>query len=364
MNIITWIYVFALYILCSRGVYFKTHKYIHAFVFSVILYLTFDFVDYNKESFEEDKIEINNQGVEDLVNNLQKEINDNILNVDINKEIYYSPQQDTTGIVEICKEKIRDIQKYKDNIENMTKEVEKDIALKAVVDQMKTLITKLNEKEMDLIQEINELNNEIIGKNSIITRKDNLIYNLNNTINDLSGNVFTLQSNLKQKEEKIENDKETIELQKGKISNLNLNISNLKDEITNKTNNLNDVLTPTFNNKTDELDDYISAIGKQDDEITNINTTIENQEKTLVPLISEANDLSGNIVNAQPTYSSLNAQWKSLEPTFINAQNTNNTLKTSVSNAKGNISNATSKISSLNNLNNQITNKLNNQTCG
>ena len=27
MNIITWIYVFALYILCSRGVYFKTHQY-------------------------------------------------------------------------------------------------------------------------------------------------------------------------------------------------------------------------------------------------------------------------------------------------------------------------------------------------
>ena len=74
-----------------------------------------------------------------------------------------------------CKEKVKDIQKYKDNIENMSKEVEKDLALKAVVDQMKTLITKLNDKELELIQEINKLNNKIIGKNSIIERKDNMI---------------------------------------------------------------------------------------------------------------------------------------------------------------------------------------------
>ena len=299
MNLITWIYIFILYVLCSRNVIFTKHNYIHALVFSILLYLTFDFVNYYKEFFEEEKIEINNQGVEDLVNNLQKEINENVLNVDINKQIYYSPQQDTTGIVEVCKEKVKDIQKYKDNIENMSKEVEKDLALKAVVDQMKTLITKLNDKELELIQEINELNNKIIGKNSIITRKDNLIYNLNNTINDLSGNIFTLQSNLKQKEEKIENDKETIELQKGKISNLNLNIGNLKDQITNKTNNINKVLTPTFNNKTDELNDYISAIGKQNDEIIKYNATIKQQENLLTSLSGQANDLSGNIVNVK-----------------------------------------------------------------
>ena len=361
MNLITWIYVFILYVLCSRNVIFTKHNYIHAFVFSILLYLTFDFVNYYKEFFEEEKIEINNQGVEDLVNNLQKEINENILNVDINKEIYYSPQQDTTGIVEVCKEKVKDIQKYKDNIENMTKEVEKDIALKAVVDQMKTLITKLNDKELELIQEINELNNKIIGKNSIITRKDNLIYNLNNTINDLSGNIFTLQSNLKQKEEKIENEKETIELQKGKISNLNLNIDNLKDEITNKTNNYYYVNSPTFKNKTDELNDYISAIGKQDDEITKIKATIEQQENELTSLSGQANDLSGNIVKNTPIKYRLDVLWQNLNPLYNDAKNTNDNLKPIYNDAKDKVTNETNKISGFPNL---IVNKLNNQTCG
>jgi len=364
MNIITWIYVFALYILCSRGVYFKTHQYIHAFVFSVILYLTFDFVDYNKESFEEDKIEINNQGIDDLVNNLQTEINDNILNVDINKEIHYSPEQDNTGIVELCKEKVKDIQKYKETIENLTQELDKDIALKKVVDQMESLITKLNAKEMELIQKINQINNVIVGKNSIISRKDNMIYTLNNTVNDLSGNIFTLNANLKQKDQKIENDKETIELQKGKISNLNLNIDNLTTEITNKTTNLNTVLTPNFNNKTEQLNNYISTIGKQNTEIYQIEANIEKQKNILAPLSAKVNDLSGNIVNAQPTYSSLNAQWKSIEPTYTNTQNTNNTLKTSVSSVQGDINNTTSLINGLNNLDNQIVNNLNTQTCG
>ena len=92
MNILTWSYVFLLYILFSRGILFKSYNYLHALVFSIILYLTFDIVNHTREYLIDDKVEVDRTGVEDLVGNLEQQINDGILKVDINKEIHWLPQ--------------------------------------------------------------------------------------------------------------------------------------------------------------------------------------------------------------------------------------------------------------------------------
>lgn len=90
MKIITYIYVFALYILFSPG-FFVTSKMnlftyiVHGFCFTIFLYVTFDLVNSNKELFEQATLSIN--GIDHLVNLIDSHKQQNETNIDIQNKI-------------------------------------------------------------------------------------------------------------------------------------------------------------------------------------------------------------------------------------------------------------------------------------
>ena len=231
MNILTLTYIFILYILFISCLLYKqsgTYKITYALLFTIILYLTIDVVNQTKENYTENKIEINRAGVKDLVNNLEQQIDENILNVTVNKNVNYSSEQDNNGIIKICEEKIKNIDKYKQQIADLTSKIEKDAHLEDEVEKLRSMITKLNNKQMELYAEIDKLSNTLLNKDTIINDKDNMLYKLNNTITDLSGTIFTLDNYLDTKKTQIQNSNNEIDIQKDRISNLKIEINNNK----------------------------------------------------------------------------------------------------------------------------------------
>ena len=294
MNILTGIYVFLLYILCSPGLLFKSYNYLHAFVMSIILYLTFDIVNQTRENLIDNKVEINRQGVKDLVGNLEQEIHDGILNIDVNREINYSPAEDNTGIAAICKKKVQDIQKYKEQIEKLKSEIVVDDEMENEIKTLRNLITKLNAQEINLFKQINSLDNTILSKETIISKKDDMIYSLNNTVSDLSGTRFTLNANLNEQNNKLQNKKETIQLKTETISNLDLEVNNKDQVIQNKTNQLAN-FTDRLTNFKNKVGNEIQLSGGGDDNLELANGTINEKNNKIQQLNNEINNLKTTI---------------------------------------------------------------------
>lgn len=90
MKIITYIYVFALYVLCSPGFFIKTKMNLinfslHGLLFSIILYFTIGIVNDPKEGF--DQATISMKGVDHLVNLIDSHKQQKQTNIDIQNEI-------------------------------------------------------------------------------------------------------------------------------------------------------------------------------------------------------------------------------------------------------------------------------------
>ena len=300
MNILTWSYVFLLYILCSRGLLFKSYNYLHAFVFSIILYATFDIVNYTREYLIDDKVEVDRKNIEDLVGDLDQHIHNGILNVDVDKELHYSPAEDSTGIAAICRQKVQDIQKYKDEIEKLKSKIVVDESMEKVVKSLQTLIQKLNNQEIQLYKKINSLDNIILSKGTILSDKDNLIYSLNNTISDLSGTQFTLNANLNEKKNEIQNNIETKNLQTVKIGNLELEKNNKDIVIENKTNEITN-LTNNLKKINGELEGEITLISKEDSDINQSQESIENKNNAIQKLKNTIATLNADLASEKAT---------------------------------------------------------------
>ena len=90
MKLITYIYVFALYIMCSPGFFIKSKMNImtyiaHGLLFSVLLYNTFSLVNGDKESFEQATLSM--KGIDHLVNLIDSHKQQNQTNIDIQNEV-------------------------------------------------------------------------------------------------------------------------------------------------------------------------------------------------------------------------------------------------------------------------------------
>ena len=83
MKIIFFFYIFALYILCSRGILFQHIPLLHCFLFSVIFYFSIDFIYQNKEFLtEKDQVNVEMNNVHSLVNKLNEKTEHKIKPID------------------------------------------------------------------------------------------------------------------------------------------------------------------------------------------------------------------------------------------------------------------------------------------
>lgn len=299
MNILTLTYIFILYILFISCLLYKqsgTYKITYALLFTIILYLTIDVVNQTKENYTENKIEINRAGVKDLVNNLEQQIDENILNVTVNKNVNYSSEQDNNGIIKICEEKIKNIDKYKQQIADLTSKIEKDAHLEDEVEKLRSMITKLNNKQMELYAEIDKLSNTLLNKDSIINDKDNMLYKLNNTITDLSGTIFTLDNYLDTKKTQIQNSNNEIDIQKDRISNLKIEINNNKQIINNKDSEIS-IFTDNLKKINGELKGDIHLITEENSDITQSDIDIKMKNNAITQLDTTMKNLKQEIEN-------------------------------------------------------------------
>lgn len=96
MKLIVFIYIFALTILCSPGIFIKEKKPIYllySLVFAVLFYITFEFIYKNVENYEQYNVDV--KGVDSLVNLLKtQDGNNDSKKIDINNNLYQEESAD------------------------------------------------------------------------------------------------------------------------------------------------------------------------------------------------------------------------------------------------------------------------------
>ena len=265
MNIIPFVYIFSLYVLFTPGVLFKrksSFEFINALLFSIIWYFTFGFVEQNQEYMSQN-VEVDVDGLKDLVNSLNDEIHEKVINVDVKNEYITNPATDNSGIVEICEEKIQEIADYKKQIEDLNAKLAYYDGTTELIASLESTIKQLEEKQEDLMNEIDLANQTIANQKSTIQGKDDQIDVLDGTIQHQDG---TIQSQA-----------ETIDINKQNIINLRGNVKSKNQQI----NNLNSTLDSTVKTYKNQIQQKINEINRLAGIIRTRDTTIRNKDNAI-----------------------------------------------------------------------------------
>jgi DNA repair exonuclease SbcCD ATPase subunit len=265
MNIIPFVYIFSLYVLFTPGVLFKrksSFEFINALLFSIIWYFTFGFVEQNQE-YMSPNVEVDVDGLKDLVNSLNDEIHEKVINVDVKNEYITNPATDNSGIVEICEEKIQEIADYKKQIEDLNAKLAHYDGTLELIASLESTIKQLEEKQEDLMNEIDMANQTIANQKSTIQGKDDQIGVLDGTIQHQDG---TIQSQA-----------ETIDINKQNIINLRGNVKSKNQQI----NNLNSTLDSTVKTYKNQIQQKINEINRLAGIIRTRDTTIRNKNNVI-----------------------------------------------------------------------------------
>lgn len=90
MKIITFIYIFALYVLFIPGFCLKQNKLLHSLLFSVCLYFTYDIINNNVENYETN---LQVKGMENVNDLIKKQENQSSKTVTVNNKIQELPKK-------------------------------------------------------------------------------------------------------------------------------------------------------------------------------------------------------------------------------------------------------------------------------
>ena len=287
MNYLTSIYIFLLYILCCPGILFNKNYLLCALIYTCLFYFTIDIIGIFKEQYT-------NKEVKDLVNDLDEQAN-NVLNVKVNENISYSPEE-VPAIKQLCEDKIKDLDEIKEEVTNLQKEVKDDTELKATVEKLQSTYDTLDKAVIKLQDEKNNLDNQLFNLETILTQKDDYIFTLNNQINDLSGNLFRLETLDKSRQSDINNAKDEIKAQeisefqhKDKIGNNNNIINSKKREL--------DTITYNLKLTNGEIGGNVKLITKQNGDITQSDKQLREKNAAIQNMYNIINRLKRNIAN-------------------------------------------------------------------
>ena len=236
MKIITFIYIFALFVLCSPGIIYNngSFHFLSTLLFSIILYFSIDYIGNKKEYLtENDDLTIETTNLFSLVNKLNEKLDQKIndINVEVNEKIRFTPIQDVSNITKQCLEKMQELEQYKVEVKQLKDDLASYIGLARTKVTLKKTLNKLEEKEADLNSQIEKLNTTIKNKDTEIINRQNIADTLQGTINDLSGNIVTLNNEINERMPIILQDEKDIGTQDAKISSLNTEINERKEQI-------------------------------------------------------------------------------------------------------------------------------------
>jgi uncharacterized protein (DUF3084 family) len=353
MKIIFFFYIFALYILCSRGILFQHSPLLHCFLFSVIFYFSIDFIYQNKEFLtEKDQANVEMNNVNSLVNKLNEKTDHKIKPIDVvvNDKINYTPAQDVGNITETCMKNLQELENYKMKVNQLKDQLMQYDGLGKAKVTFQNTINNLNEKETKLNEEKEKLNTTLINKDDTIATKEDTMAKLAKTIVDLSGNVVSLNENINNKSdiilknapviesgnEKIKTLTATVNEETTKKENLDTEISTIKNKIRNLEKEIQDKIIIENNNKktigglttdvsgniTDiknkqiDIYNYKNELNDLNNNINQLKSNINNANKNLPTLIQENKTMQNELPGLQNQYASLQSEYTNLYNTY------------------------------------------------
>ena len=268
MSIVLFIYVFSLYVLFTPGVILNkrnNHGLINAILFSIVWYITFDFVERNQEYMTQgDEVDVN--GLNDLVNSLNEEVREKIINVRVNNEYVVSPASDNSGIIELCEQKIQEIADYKQKIEDLTAKLASYAGTRELIASLKNTVSQLEEKKAELMNQLDLVNEIINNQKTTIDGKDDQLEVLDQSIQQKDGTIQTQTETIDSKNVNIVDLNGTIRGQTNTINGKNNTINNLSGTINGKNNTINS-LSGTINGHNNTINSLNSQINQKNNQI-------------------------------------------------------------------------------------------------
>ena len=212
MSIILFFYIFALFVLFSPSILFKTHLFLHSLFFVFIFNLTYDLVFTKKEDMRDLEVE-------------KKEIYDHELNISFSNKHTSSPKSNILGemmidaferVAEIktqikklqtmikaysgTDEELVEIQKlFKDTKDKLIQLEKKLIKFNNMKKELVILTNEINELEVEkkkLQNKLNKCNDEVANSEIIISNNNKEINRLETLISSTIQNTSRLNTNI------------------------------------------------------------------------------------------------------------------------------------------------------------------------
>ena len=293
MIYINFIYLFALYILLIPGFLIKQHKKCHllySLLFVIIFFITYELVNMNLESMSGNTmdVDIESGNIKDLVGSIEK--NSKLIDVDVQNTIVTTPAIDTTGITDVCEKKIKEIANFKQQISDLTGELDKFSGTEELVANLKNSVSTLQKKQNNLYKQLNNASETIENKNKSIDSMGDQISNLqgtitikDTTINEKDGTIDEKVDDIKELNDEIDKQKDTISEKDGVISKNNTTISGKTSEINTLMRNLR-ILNEEMRGQTSELNKDNSDLSQTQQELNSKNNTINGLKNKLTGL--------------------------------------------------------------------------------
>jgi cell division septum initiation protein DivIVA len=259
MKLLSFIYIFALTILCSPGIFIKEKKPIYllySLVFAVLFYITFEFIYKNVENYEQYNVDV--KGVDSLVNLLKtQDGNNDSKKIDINNNLYQEESADQAT----CWNSLGKNQK---ELEIIKTQLDSYAGSKKAIDDLNN---KLNAQK----KEIDDLENGLKG----FTGTKNEIDLINVNIKKYQDEIDKLKTQLElynQTEQEIGKINKQISALETRITSLNVDITNCTD--------LN-------NSKQSNIQTVTNNINNQEGTISSLQNTINNKTGCTVTITSD-----------------------------------------------------------------------------
>jgi len=296
MNFTSFIYIFALAVLCSPGFFIKyktAHYLLYSFVFTMVLYITFDFVNKYTENYEQYNVDV--KGVDSLVDLIKTQGGDE-KKIDINNQLFQEASANDANCwnalgknqkeLEIIKIQLdsyagskESVDKLNNQLETQKQEMEKlQDGLKGF-EGTKTEIDQINIQIKNYQGEIDKLKQQLVLYNQTETTVgeiNNQISKIQSTITDLNTKISECNS--------LNSEKETT------ITTLTGNVSEQASTIT----SLERQKTDLTNNIVSQNESINSLTSRK----TNLTTNIPSQTTTISSLESKINNKEGCVVMA------------------------------------------------------------------
>jgi hypothetical protein len=309
MKIITIIYIFALYVLCIPGIFIK-HKYsnlLYSFIFSIILYFTFSFINGTKEFLSENSdVDVEIRNLNNLVNKLNEKIETkiNTIDVEINNNINFTPAQELDNITKTCLQKLEELEEYKTTVQNLKYEISTYDGLSETKIQLQGMYNKIKEREIELEIRIKKNNESIKDKNQLITSKNAQMSSLAIEIPDLSGNIIVLNDKINGEEQTIVKKMAIINRKNKNIDGLEKIIEQNKEIISSRDHEI-DVIVTNIQKINNTIKEKLKIIQKNKDDITHLQEEITKKNDLMQGISLKKTNLQYNITDYKNTIKNL-----------------------------------------------------------